>query len=119
MTGNEIKAFRESLGWTQQQLADYWGITRHNVWSHESLGDKEIPKSRMFELLVDQLSRKIQSEKLCSIATRAAQFVDSEAEVFKSCSTVGGVWHDKDAETHYKKMRELHSEISVLIAGIL
>ena len=76
MTGNEIKAFRESLGWTQQQLADYW-VLPGTMWSHESLGDKEIPKSRMFELLVDQLSRKIQSEKLCSIATRAAQFVDS------------------------------------------
>jgi len=41
MTGNELKARREEMGLTQEQLADPLGIAYQNIQKWEKLGDRQ------------------------------------------------------------------------------
>ena len=56
-TGNDIRALRKSLGWSAGDLAVYWGVNRSAVGYWESHRERELPRSAMFDLLVEELSR--------------------------------------------------------------
>jgi DNA-binding transcriptional regulator YiaG len=57
MTGGEIKALRERLGWSQYHLADYLGLTQASVSRLES-GHQELsgPVLKLLVMLRDERS---------------------------------------------------------------
>lgn len=36
MTGQDVKALREKLGWSQEKLAEYLGVKQPTVWRMEN-----------------------------------------------------------------------------------
>ena len=58
MTGVEIRAFREKLGWTQMALAEAIGVTSNTVarWERGEMAISE-PAARLLEKLAEE--RKI------------------------------------------------------------
>lgn len=59
MTGDELRAIRARLGWTQQQMAERIGVALNTV-SRWELGRMQIKESaaRLIELLAADASRK-------------------------------------------------------------
>jgi transcriptional regulator with XRE-family HTH domain len=86
MTGNQLRALRERLGWTQQELADYWEIDRVTIGLYEGRGDAELPRSKMFDILGDALEKKTQKigAAACKALKKAIDFVESQTEVLAS-----------------------------------
>lgn len=57
MTGNDLKAFREGLGWSQTRLAGYLGIPQPKISKYERAGDGSIPARAS---TVDRLKAKLE-----------------------------------------------------------
>lgn len=83
MTGNQLRTLREKLGWTQQQLADYWEIDRVTIGLYEGRGDAELPRSKMFDILGAALESKTSqiTPDACANVVKAIQFIESQTEL--------------------------------------
>jgi len=56
-TGNDIRTLRSDLGWSTTDLAVYWGVNRSAVGYWEAHRERELPRSAMFDLLIEELRR--------------------------------------------------------------
>lgn len=57
-TGNDIREKRAALRFTQQELADYWSVSRVTVGQWERLGDQVLPHPNMMAILLADLENK-------------------------------------------------------------
>lgn len=57
MTGEELKALREDLGWTAKRMAEECGMTQESVANWEAGGTLSIRSQRTIEGVVSRHSR--------------------------------------------------------------
>lgn len=56
MTGAEVRAFRERLGWTLDRLAEALGVDRMTVWRWETEARRAPPYLRLALERVEQIA---------------------------------------------------------------
>lgn len=111
MTGNELKAFRKSVGMTQQELADQWGVSRVVVYQAEGRGTKVIPRGPELQVKLLQLQGRINDA--FGPIERAKKFIESEAYAY-SCASLSENASDDD-KSMARKLQDLNDELEAAV----
>lgn len=56
-TGNDVREIRKELGWTLQQMADHWELSRPTVVKWEGWKEQLTPKPVVVGILLADLRR--------------------------------------------------------------
>lgn len=60
MTGGDVKALRETLGWSQQQLADHLGLRHRSQVTHLESGRTSVTGAKL--RLLEDLRKKVEKK---------------------------------------------------------
>ena len=58
-TGNDLKKVRKAMRFTQQDLANYWSLSRVTVGQWERLADQVLPHPKMMAILIAELESRV------------------------------------------------------------